>query len=48
MKSVNLSAQKSTTVVETKIELDSHEDTCVLDDQFLIIHDHNRPGNALG
>ena len=29
-----------------KIELDSHEDTCVVGDNCLVIHDHNRPVNV--
>ena len=30
---------------EPKVELDSHVDTCVVDDNCLVIHDHNRPAN---
>ena len=30
-------------VVETEIELDSHADTCIVGNQCLVIHDHNRP-----
>ena len=29
-----------------KIELDSHADTCVVGDNCLVIHDHNRPVNV--
>ena len=36
------------TKVKTKIELDSHEETCVVGYQCLIIHDHNRPVNVNG
>ena len=33
LQSVQLSAQKSIKVIETKIQLDSHADTCVVGDQ---------------
>ena len=29
-----------------KVELDSHADTCVVGDNCLVIHDHNRPVNV--
>ena len=29
-----------------KVELDSHADICVLGDNGLVIHDHNRPFNV--
>ena len=35
-------------LVKTKMELDSHVDTCVLDDHCLLVHDHNRPVNVFG
>ena len=43
-----LSAQNSLAVVETIIELDSYADTCVVGDQCLVAHDHNRPVNVFG
>ena len=46
MQTVQLHAQKNITVVKTKIELDSNRDTFVVDDQCLVIHDHNRPVNV--
>ena len=45
---VPLSTCTSLTVVETKIELDSHADTCVVGDHHLIVHDCNRPVNVYG
>ena len=33
---------------QSKIELDSHSDTCVVGDQCLVVHDHNRPVNVYG
>ena len=45
---VHLSAQKSLAVVKSKIELDSHADTCVLNDQCLIVHNHNTPVSVEG
>ena len=29
-----------------KVELNSHTDTCVVGDNGLVIHDHNRPVNV--
>ena len=29
-----------------KVELDSHADTCVVGDNCLVIHDHNKPVNV--
>ena len=29
-----------------KVELDSHADTCVVGDNFLVIHDHNKAVNV--
>ena len=46
MQTVQLSAQNSIAVVETKIEVDTHEDTCVVGDQCLAVYDHNRPVNV--
>ena len=48
VQTVHLSAYKSLLVVETKIELDLHADTCVVGDHYLIVHDHNRPVNVYG
>ena len=31
---------------KSKVELDSHADTCVVGDNCFIIHDHNRPVNV--
>ena len=45
---VHLSTHTSLAVVETKIELNSHADTCVVGDHCLILHDHNRPLNVYG
>ena len=45
---VHLSAQKGLTLVDTIIELDSHADTCVIGDQWLVVHDHNRPVSVYG
>ena len=28
-----------------KVELNSHKDTCVVGDNYLVIHDHHRPVN---
>ena len=42
------SAQRSHAIFKTKIELDLHADTCVTDDQCLIIPDYNRPVNVYG
>ena len=48
MQTVHLNAHNSIAVVETKIELDSHAETCVLGHHCLIIHDHNRAVNVYG
>ena len=48
VQSVYLIAHTSLTVVKTKIELDSHADTCILGDNCLIVHNHNRPVNVYG
>ena len=45
---VQLGAHKSIAVVKTKMEMDLHEDTCVVGDHCIIIHDHNRPVNVFG
>ena len=44
---VQLIAKKSITAVKTKMELDSHVDTCVVYDQCFIIHDYNRKVKVL-
>ena len=36
-------AHASVASYKPKVELDSHADTCVIDDNYLVIHDHNRP-----
>ena len=46
VQTVQLYAQNSPTVVETKMELDSHSVTCVAGDHFLIVHDYNRTVNV--
>ena len=33
-------------VANQKVELDSHADTCVVGDNCLVFHDHNRPVNV--
>ena len=43
-----MSAQTSIAVVETKIELDSHADTCAVGDRSLIVYDHNKSVNVYG
>ena len=43
-----LSTQKGITVIVTKIELDSHADTCVKGVQYSVMHDHNIPVNVYG
>ena len=48
VQTVHLSAQISIAVVKTKVELDSHVDTCVVGDHCLIVCDHNRPFNVYG
>ena len=42
MENVQLSDQRSFIVIQTKMKLDLHADTCVVCDQCLAIHDHNR------
>ena len=39
-------AHASFTTSKPKVELDSHTDTCVVGDNCLAIHDHNRPVNV--
>ena len=46
VQTVQLSAQNSLVVVKTKIELDSHADTCVVGDDCLVVHEQNRPLNT--
>ena len=46
VQTVQLCAQNSLTVIKTKIELDSHADTCVVGDHFIVVHDHKRPVNV--
>ena len=48
VQTIQLSAQKSLTEVKIKIELDLNADTCVVGDQCLVMHDHNRPVNVYG
>ena len=36
----------SLAIVVTNIELDSHEDSCVVDDNFFVVHDQKRPVNV--
>ena len=48
VQTVQLSAQKSITVIKTKIVLDFHEDTYEVGDHCLIIHDHNKLMNVFG
>ena len=45
VQTVHVSAHISVAVVKTKIKLDSHADTCVVGDHYLIVYDHNRPVN---
>ena len=45
---VYLSVHNSLAVVKTNIELDSHADTCVADDDCLVVHDDNSPVNVFG
>ena len=35
-------AHASVEISKLKVELDSHADTCVIGDNCLVIHDHNR------
>ena len=46
VQTVHISDHSSLPVVKTKLELDSHADTCVVGDHCLIVHDHNRPVNV--
>ena len=39
-------AHASVASSKPKVELDSHEDTCVVGDNCLLIHDHNRLVNV--
>ena len=39
-------AHPSVACSKPKVELDSHEDTCVVVDNCLVIHNHNRPVNV--
>ena len=48
VQTVPLSVHNSLAVIKTKIELDSHADTCVVHNQCLIVHDHDRPENVFG
>ena len=45
---VHLSAHTRLAIAKTKIDLDSHADTCVVGDHCLNVHDHNRPVNVYG
>ena len=47
IRSVRISAV-SMTSEETRAELDSHADTCVVGKAALVIHDHNRPVQVTG
>ena len=46
VQTVQLCVQNSLAVVKTKMELDSHADTCVVGDHCLVVHDHNIPVNV--
>ena len=48
MQAVQLFAENSLALDETRIELDSHVDKSVVGNHCLVIHDHNRPVNVLG
>ena len=39
-------AHASVASSKPKVELDLHADTCVVGNNCLVIHDHNRPVNA--
>ena len=39
-------AHASVASSKPKVELDSHTETCVVGDNCLVIHDHNRPVNV--
>ena len=39
-------AHASVASIKPKVEFDSHSDMCVLGDNCLVIHNHNRPGNV--
>ena len=45
---MQLGAQKIFLVVNTKIEMDWHTDTCLVGDQCLVINHNNRPENVFG
>ena len=46
VQTVQLSSQKCIAIVKTKIELVSHDETCVVYDQYLVVHYHKRPVNV--
>ena len=48
MQTVLLRDHNILAVVNTKIDLDSLEDICVISDHCLVVHDHNRPVNVFG
>ena len=48
VQTVQLCAQNSLTILETKVELDSYADTCVVGDYCLVVHNHNKPMNVFG
>ena len=47
VQTIQLRSQNSLAVVESKIELDSHPDTCFADDYCLVVHYHNKPVMSL-
>ena len=48
MKTVLLIVNTSLAAVKPKMWLNSHADTCVVGENFLIEYDHNRPVNVFG
>ena len=48
VETVYLVAKTSIIVVKTKIEVDSHADTCVVGDNCQIVDNHNKPVNVYG
>ena len=47
LSTINVTAAHASVVnSKPKEELDSHSDTCVVGDDCLVIHDHNRPVNV--
>ena len=48
VQTVQLCAHNCLTVVKNKVEFDSYADRCVLGDQCLAGHNHNRPMNVFG